>query len=161
MSNLENVVVLPWHDLRRKDGIIPTLCTSSSLWLFAMGREVTGAQLVALFGHTSDSKFGGLTEKGVIGLLGNSMHLAEVLYESCHVDMACSPCFASLVMLTWHILQLTCYLICYANMVVLQSLCLPLQHPCLRLEPLWPARSSSRGDCCDQKHAHAPSDFDH
>ena len=51
----------------------------------------------------------------------------KVLYESFHVDMACSPCFASLVMLTWHILQLTCYLICYANMVVLQS----LRCPCL------------------------------
>ena len=84
MSNLEEVVVLPWHDFRRNDGIIPTLCTSSSLWLFAMGRELIAAQLAALFGHTSDSKFGGLTEKGVIGLLGNSMHLAEarVLLQS-------------------------------------------------------------------------------
>ena len=49
-----------------------------------MGRELTAAQLAALFGHTSDSKFGGLTETGVIGLLGKSRHLAEarVLLQS-------------------------------------------------------------------------------
>lgn len=37
---------------------------------------MTAAQLAALFGHV-DSRFGGQTEKGVLGLLGNSMHLAE------------------------------------------------------------------------------------
>ena len=32
--------------------------------------------MAALFGH-EESKFGGLSEKGVRHLLGNSMHLAE------------------------------------------------------------------------------------
>lgn len=52
------------------------VCTSSALWVFGTGCELTAAQLAALFGH-KDSLFGGQTERGVQGLLGNSMHLAE------------------------------------------------------------------------------------
>ena len=61
---------------RRSDGIIPTACATSSLWLMSMGCELSASQLAALFGH-QDSKFGGQTEAGVLGLLGNSMHLCE------------------------------------------------------------------------------------
>ena len=59
------------------DGAAPALGKSSSLWVMATGSALTGAQLAALFGHV-DPRFGGLTERGALTLLGNSMHLAEV-----------------------------------------------------------------------------------
>lgn len=70
--------------------MIPTACASSSLWLMAFGEEISAGQLACLFGHTKEgSRFGGLSEKAVKTLLGNSMHLAEArsfsnLPDDCH-----------------------------------------------------------------------------
>ena len=60
----------------RDDGVVPTVCTTSSLWVFALGRELKAAEIACLFGHKG-TPFGGQTEAGLKYLLGNSMHLAE------------------------------------------------------------------------------------
>lgn len=60
----------------RDDGVVPTVCTTSSLWAFALGRELKAAEIACLFGHKA-TPFGGQTEAGLKFLLGNSMHLAE------------------------------------------------------------------------------------
>ena len=61
----------------RDDGNVPTVCTTSSMWVFSLGRELTAAEIATLFGH-QQTPFGGQTEASVKRLLGNSMHLAEV-----------------------------------------------------------------------------------
>lgn len=61
----------------RDDGVVPTVCTTSSLWVFSLGRELKAAEIACLFGH-KDTPFGGQTEASLKRLLGNSMHLAEV-----------------------------------------------------------------------------------
>lgn len=61
----------------RDDGNVPTVCTTSSMWVMSLGRELSAAEIATLFGHTV-TPFGGQTEASLRKLLGNSMHLAEV-----------------------------------------------------------------------------------
>ena len=60
----------------RDDGLVPTVCTGSSMFVMGLGRELNAPELAALFGHR-DTPFGGQTDASVQRLLGNSMHLAE------------------------------------------------------------------------------------
>ena len=80
----------------RDDGVVPTVCTTSSLWAFALGRELKAAEIACLFGHKA-TPFGGQTEAGLKFLLGNSMHLAEARVCVCaflHVSAGICSTFA-------------------------------------------------------------------